>query len=262
MTGWEALLYGAVQGITEYLPISSSAHLILLPHFLGTRDPGLAFDVFLHIGTLMATLIYFRRDWITVLEGFREPFLPKNRMWILIAAATIPALAVGAAFHSQIEAGLRGSTILALSLAIGGVLLVAADRFCAVRHDLEQLTLKQAIQIGFFQCLALIPGMSRSGSTMMGARYLGLDRTSAARFSFMISAPVTLAAIIFEMRKWRELVAAVDGFGTLFIAGFSSFVFGMLAIGVLIRGLRKFGFATYAVYRVAMAIVIFTQLQF
>ncbi len=258
MTYFESFLYGAVQGVTEYLPVSSSAHLILLPRFLGTKDPGLTFDVFLHFGTLLATLLYFWREWWGIVKphsGFREAV-----SWKYIVLATIPALVMGGLFHHWIETLLRGNLWMCTTIAVGGLSLFAADYLSKNKRELDVMRHRDALWIGFIQCLALMPGFSRSGSTMMGARLLGFDRNSAARFSFLISAPVTLAAIVFEMRHWRELFLGDIPLDHLLIAGFSSFVFGCIAIGGLLRLLRRFGFLSFAVYRVTLAIVIFKVL--
>lgn len=267
MTLLEAVLYGAVQGITEYLPVSSSAHLILLPRFLSTADPGLAFDVFLHLGTLIATLAYFWKDWREILV--RTPWVgprlgaPRSEAgfatasWDRIVLVTLPVLIAGALFHRQAETIFRGNQVLIATLVLGAILLVSVDSWAARRRDLGSLRPVDALVVGVAQCLALIPGMSRSGSTIMGARLVGLDRASAARFSFLASAPVTLAAIVFELRKWPELVSGPVGLGPLLVAGFCAFLFGILAIGFLLRLLRRFGYLSFAIYRVLLAGAIF-----
>jgi len=260
MTYGEAILYGAVQGVTEYLPISSSAHLILLPKFLGTDDPGLTFDVFLHLGTLVATLLYFRREWFSIFAGvFKKP-VPGSVQWKWIGIATVPALAAGAVFHGAVETSLRGNLVQMIALTLGGILLWAVDRFMPIRKELRSMGVREALGIGLMQCLALIPGMSRSGMTMTGGRLCGLDRPSAARFSFLISAPITGAALVFELRHWRELLESAVGVGPLLCAGVSSFVFGWLAIGGLLKLLKHFGFGSFAIYRVALAVVIYAVL--
>lgn len=274
MTYGEAILYGAVQGVAEYLPISSSAHLILLPRFLGEASYGLAFDVFLHVGTLLATLIYFWKDWRAIFatmpviggwfrgktaEGHTAPWA-QTLDWKLIAVATVPALIAGAVFHKWISTVLRGNLVLIITLVLGGIALFLADHFCKQKKDLGKATMKDALLVGLIQCFALIPGISRSGSTMTGGRLLGFDRGAAARFSFLISAPITAAAVIFELRHWDELLQSAIGAGPLIAAGLSSFVFGMLTIGGLLRVLRTFGFLSFAAYRVLLALVIFQVL--
>lgn len=271
MTYFEAFLYGAVQGLTEYLPVSSSAHLILLPRFLKTQDPGLTFDVFLHLGTLIATLSFFWKDWLAVFSGipgigpsFRK-FLPlpagvsselPSHFWILIVVGTLPALLAGALLHHWIESSFRGNEVIAMTLAGGGVLLYLADRYGAHLRTWVDIELSHAVGIGLGQCLALLPGFSRSGSTIMMGRFLGFDRTASARFSFLLSAPITFAAIIFELRHWRELLGSQVSVGPLFVAGLSSFVFGWVAIGGLLHVVKRFGYLSFAIYRVALAGVI------
>ncbi len=270
MTYIEALLYGAVQGVTEYLPISSSAHLILLPKFLGTEDPGLTFDVFLHLGTLLATLSYFWRDWLSVLRtlpglasasvGGGEGSGARGISWQPIVAGTVPALIAGAALHRWVETVFRGSEVLMVTLVVGGIALWASDHFMPRTRQIGELRMKDAIWVGLAQCLALVPGMSRSGSTIMGGRLLGFTRESAARFSFLLSAPITAAALVFELRKWNELATGQLGWDVLLIAGVSSFVFGWIAIDALIRLLRRFGYLSFAMYRVALALTIYLVL--
>jgi undecaprenyl-diphosphatase len=273
MTYGEAILFGALQGLTEYLPVSSSAHLILLPRFLETRDPGLAFDVFLHAGTLASTLVYYWRDWKELFAGLPgigrwferravgrgAEALPRN-FWKWIVLGTVPALLAGALLHRLAEEQLRGNAVLASTLALGGILLWAADRFAGGKRPIQQLNWKTALGVGLAQCLALVPGMSRSGSTMMGGRLLGLDRAAAAKFSFLLSAPITAAALVFELRKWNEVVADLNGVGPLVAGALSAFLFGWFAIDGLLRVVRRFGYASFAVYRVALAAVIWAVL--
>lgn len=258
MSFLEAVLYGLIQGITEYLPVSSSAHLILLPKFLGyfgvgSPDPGLAFDVFLHMGTLLATLVFYRKDWVKICRD--------RNLIMKMVAGTLPALGVGFVFHKQIETALRGHQVLAVTLALGGILLYGIDRRGETQGragTLESITLKDALVVGLFQCLALIPGMSRSGSTIIGSRVIGLSRAESARFSFLLSAPITFCAIAYELTKWREFVdtSAGQSLGVFLAAVVSSGVFGWLAIGGLIAWIKGRGFGWFALYRVGLAITI------
>ena len=263
----EAILFGAVQGLTEYLPISSSAHLILLPRFLGIQDPGLAFDVFLHAGTLAATLIYFWKDWKEVLAGLpflgermerraraRSPDSLPRDSWKYLTMGTLPALVAGALIHKLAEEQLRGNGVLVVTLSVGGIALWGVDRFLRGGFQIQKLTPKIAIGVGLAQCLALIPGMSRSGSTMMGGRFMGLDRVAAARFSFLLSAPITAAALVFELRKWDQLAA--DSWGPLLAGALAAFVFGWFAIDGLLKLINRLGFLGFAVYRLALALFI------
>lgn len=273
MTIWEAFLFGAVQGLTEYLPISSSAHLILLPRFLGTQDPGLSFDVFLHAGTLTSTLWYFRADWLGLLERKASSL----KLWKLLIIGTLPALICGALFHRWVETALRGNQVLATTLVVGGLLLWGVDAWRSRRErdvtsdhgakkmkarEFGALTLNDAFLVGVAQACALVPGMSRSGSTMIGGRLLGFSRESAARFSFLLSAPITAAALVFELKDFKQVVESQVGLLPLLTGALSAFVFGWFAIDLLLKLLRKFGYLSFAVYRVVLAVVIYKVLGF
>jgi undecaprenyl-diphosphatase len=272
MTWFEAFIYGAVQGLTEYLPISSSAHLILAPLFLGKADPGLAFDVFLHGGTLAATLVYFRKDWwalASTLPYVGQRFKTKAGPgrppwevvhWKLVALGTAPALIAGAALHSIIESAFRGPATMVFTLVIGGIVLYGFDALCPKEKSLKDISTKTAILIGLIQCLALMPGVSRSGSTITAARALGFNREAAARFSFLLSAPVTAAALIFELRKWRLLLDDNIGALNLILGSLSSFVFGWLAIDLLLKLVRKTSYLPFAIYRGLLAAIIYYSL--
>lgn len=261
MNHFEAVLYGIVQGITEYLPVSSSAHLILLPKFLGIQDPGLAFDVFLHLGTLFATLIYFWRDWWAILQPsqFRASLTRKVGVGVPhLVIATIPAVIAGVLLHDWVDSVFRGEGVIVVTLVIGAVLLLAADRFFPVKRDVSQTTWKDALIVGLMQCLALVPGMSRSGTTITGARFVGLDRASAARFSFLMSAPITFGAIVYELKKnGSALFEGQLPLSVLIVAFISTFVAGMLSIGFLLRLVRNVGFLGFAVYRIVLSLVVY-----
>lgn len=252
MNTWEAIAYGAVQGITEYLPVSSSAHLILFPKFMHWEDPGLAFDVFLHLGTLLATLIYFRRDWFLFLLGKAE-VKP-----IHIVLGTAPALLVGFLIHHWVETVFRGDHIIAIALFIGGLMLWISDRRGSKQKEVSQITARDALVIGCVQCLALIPGFSRSGSTILAGLLLGLTRPAAARFSFLLSAPITAAALVYELKKLISGGFGADlGWTQLGWATVSSFLFGMLAISALLRWIRRVSYGVFAIYRTALAFILF-----
>ncbi len=261
-TLFDGFLYGLIQGVTEYLPVSSSAHLLLLPRFLGKEDPGLAFDVFLHIGTLIATVGFFWRDWWNCL---------RPRAWAVAAkdfrahgitipnlvVGTIPAVICALLFEKAIKGALRGELVVAVTLTIGGVLLWASDRFAKANREANLLTMKDAFIIGCFQCLALVPGMSRSGSTMSGARLIGFSRAASARISFLLSAPITFGAILFEVRHFSEFLDGSQDLVPVLLAGVSSLVFGVATIGFLLRMLKKISFSAFAVYRIALAVVVY-----
>jgi len=252
----ESLTYGFVQGVAEYLPISSSSHLILLPKFLGTEDPGLAFDVFLHIGTLGATLMYFWKDWWVLVLDFVKRKQTHDIGVLHIVMGTLPAIVLGGLFHNLIETVLRGNVVIAVAQCVGGILLFSSDRFIKAQNSLSTLSLKQAFAVGCFQCLSLVPGMSRSGSTLIGGRVVGLGREASAKFSFLLSAPITAAAVIYEMRHFSKLFEGDVGVTGIVVGGLSSFLFGALAIGGLMKYLRTNGFAVFMIYRILLAGVI------
>ncbi len=257
----EAVLYGLVQGVTEYLPVSSSAHLILLPKFLGHEDPGIVFDVFLHLGTLCATLLFFWRDWWNLLrpDHLKENLVKRDGVSLpLLVLATLPAVVAGLLFHRQAETIFRGEGVIVITLIVGGVALYLADHFSKRARAIESITWKDALGIGLCQCISLIPGISRSGSTMTGARLFGLERAASARFSFLMSAPITAGAIAFELKKnGSQLFTSGISTPVLLVAFLSTFFFGMISIGFLMKLLKRFGFLSFAVYRVALAAVVY-----
>lgn len=272
MTYGQAVIYGVVQGFTEFLPISSSGHLVLLPRFMNVEDPGLTFDVFLHLGTLLAILIYFWRDWkaivltaipvrwraISLLRASSSNLKPPVPLkWLIVS--TIPALLVGAAFHSSIKTIFRGPAVISMTLILGGVILYLADQFSSKAKKIGEIQFREALWVGIAQCFALMPGVSRSGATITGGRLLGLDRGEAARYSFLISLPVTGAAVVFEMRHYDQLFHSSLEAGPVLVAFAVSFFSGMLAIGFLLSLLKRFGFFSFALYRMILGwIVILT----
>jgi undecaprenyl-diphosphatase len=260
MGHFEALIYGLVQGATEYLPVSSSAHLLLLPSILGQKDPGLAFDVFLHLGTLLATAVYFFKDWLLILKnpmpGDRQKSPIPHLSWAHLIVGTIPAVIAGLLLNHWIQDHTRSLVVLWVTLPVFGVLLWWVDRVRPMERSMKDASLKDMLIIGCMQSLALVPGVSRSGSTITASRVLGFNRAESARISFLLSLPVTLGAIVFEARHWHELVESANGLGSLLIAGASALVFGGLAIHLLIKWVSKTSFAIFAVYRVIAGIVI------
>jgi len=260
MTVLQAFILGTVQGLTEFLPISSSAHLVLFPWFLKWQDPGLAFDVFLHLGTLVAVAVYFFNDWLGLAKAGvmsivdrRIGFDRERLLFWLLVLGSIPAGIAGLLFHQQVEEIFRDPLLIAVPLAAVGFLMYWVDgNYPALRH-VDELSFKDAFWIGIAQACALIPGVSRSGSTMTMGRLRGLTRESAARFSFLMSFPITLAAVAYEGKKLAE----TGGYGIsneCLIAGFgASAFFGLLSIHVLLRLLRTADFRIFAWYRVMLA---------
>jgi undecaprenyl-diphosphatase len=259
MTIFQAIVLGVLQGLAEFLPISSSAHLSLAPWVFGWRDPGLAFDVALHLGTLAAVLWYFREEWarlitagLSVLRRRRIETEEERRLLYLVIA-TIPGAAGGLLLEDLAETTFRTPALTATALIIAGVLLWAADRYAASARPLAAMRWTDALMIGLAQVAALVPGVSRSGSTMIAGRALGFDRPSAAVFSFLMSMPITAAAAVLKVPD-----AVREGVTPPIIAGIlAAGISGWLAIAVLLRYISKNSFGVFAVYRVALGLVVF-----
>jgi undecaprenyl-diphosphatase len=260
MTEFQALVLGLIQGLSEFLPISSSAHLALTPWFFGWESGGLAFDVALHIGTLVAVAWYFRREWVALARSgvsiVRQRDVRTTDEWrlIFLIVASIPAAIAGLTVEDLAETTFRSPTLIAINLMVMGVLLWLVDRYARRDRPLNSLTMKDAIVIGFIQCLALLPGVSRSGSTITGGRLLGLDRQAAAIFSFLMSFPVTFAAAVLK---------APDAFSapgieatTIFIGIVAAAVSSWLAISVLLRFVARYSFGIFAAYRLVLGVII------
>ena len=256
-TTLQAALLGIVQGLTEFLPVSSSAHLILARALFGFDGDkfGLAFDVACHVGTVVAVLIYFRRDvarMIAALPRLFDAADPEARLIWLIVAGTIPAIVAGLLFKHEIEDHLRTPPVAAAMLALGAVLLVAADRAGAKTRGDGSLTLAEAVMIGCAQAVALVPGVSRSGATITVALLIGLRRADAARFIFLLAIPAILGAAASEAPKL--LKAGLGDTASLFAIGVvSSAVVGYVAVKYFIRYLANHSLDVFAWYRLALA---------
>ena len=256
----QALILGIVQGLTELLPISSSAHLAIIPWiFDWTKDESFrlafeGFDVALHAGTLFAIGIFFFKDWLELIKGGYEKLVHKKktvegRMFWYIVLATIPGGIIGFLLDHFVGDKLTTPLIIAIALIVMGIVLYFVDKNSKSNVDYEHMTLKQTFLIGFAQCLAFIPGVSRSGVTMTVARMLNVDRESAAKYSFMLSAPIVLAATIFKL---KDFVFSVP----FFIGVFASFIVGIFVIKFLMQYLRKGSFKGFAIYRVIAGVII------
>lgn len=259
MTVFQAIILGLVQGLAEFLPISSSAHLVLTPWVFGWSDPGLAFDVALHVGTLVAVLWYFRAEWVKLTQSAiailrtRRADTEEKRRFLYLVVATIPAAVGGVLLEDYAETTFRSPALMAVTLMVMGVVLWAVDRYAARDRPLSSLTLRDAVVIGLAQVLALVPGVSRSGSTMTAGRALKLDRQSAAVFSFLMSMPVTAAAALLKVPD----LLRTEGITPTLIAGvISAGVSSWLAIAVLLRYISRHSFGVFAVYRLALGALI------
>lgn len=266
MSIYEAIILGIVQGFSEFLPISSSGHLLLVPWLFGWEalDPSdkKAFDVALHIGTLVAVVGYFRKDLaIYIREGakavFRrqEPVSPEGRLAWLLALSTVPAALVGAFFESWIDRSLGTPLIIGISLILFGGVLWWADRTLG-RRKLEQFSPRDALLVGAAQALALNPGTSRSGITMSAARFLGFDRDSAARISFLMSIPVIVGAVVFKMGNLAADGVPEDLVVPMIVGIISSGISGWIAVWGTLKLIRTRSFTPFVIYRVALGVVV------
>lgn len=252
----QAAFLGAVQGITEFLPISSSGHLFVLPWLFGWQDSGLVFDVALHMGTLLSIIIYFWKDWMDILRDPRKPLL-----WLIILGC-IPAVVAGYLFEDYFETVFRSPAFVGGAMIAMGLLLWAAEAYGKKTRDIAQVGLKDALVIGFMQALALIPGVSRSGITMTAGLMTGLQRQAAARFSFLLAAPITLGAGIYKLRHIFFSGLSADD-ASRFAAGMVlSAVAGFLAIKYLLRYLQAHTFYVFVWYRLVFGLLIFSVLLF
>ncbi len=292
----QSIILGVIQGITEFLPISSSGHLVLIPNIFGWEDQGLAFDVALHWGTLVAVVVYFRKDWTKI---FKESYLIKNikyqvssikqgrwfhspdravepivqdgstglsPQWnqriniqylksdplFIIIIATIPGVIVGLLLSNYAETVFRNPLIIAGTLSVGAALLFYSDKIGAKKSDLKNLSLQMGIIIGLFQALAIVPGVSRSGITITAALLLGMKRTDAARFSFLLSTPIIFGAGIKEFPNLLESGLSIN----ILIGVLVSAVSGYLAIKYMLKYLENRSYNIFVGYRILLAFVI------
>ena len=259
-------MLGIVQGLTEFLPISSTAHLKIVPKLLGWDDPGAAYSAVIQLGTVIAVLVYFAKDLVRLTRAFiaglidRTPFATEDsRLAWFVGLGTIPIGILGLLFKKRIEGELRSLYVIAASLIILAVILFIVERVATHKRVLSEMTLKDGIIIGLWQSLALIPGSSRSGTTITGGLSLGFNRESAARYSFLLSIPsTTLAGLL----KLKDLSDATDRPSTLALAvgTIVSFAVGMAAIAGLLAFLRKRSMLVFVVYRIALGILLIVLL--
>jgi undecaprenyl-diphosphatase len=260
MTFLQMLITAIVQGVTEFLPISSSGHLILTPVFLGAEDQGVLIDAALHVGTLLAIIVYFFRDaWGLARGGFAAVGIGsapvQRRLFWWVAIGTVPVVALGAFLHmNDLMDSLRITHLVAINLIVYGLLLGAADRWGRQEKCYEDMTLKDAIIVGCAQALALIPGTSRSGVTMTAARVLGYERVEAARFSFLLSIPAVAGAGALIIPEIAE--AGGELAWEALITGAMTFVAALATMAFLMRFLRKASMMVFVVYRVALGILL------
>ena len=257
MTVMQAIVLGVLQGLAEFLPISSSAHLALTPWMLGWQSPGLAFDVALHVGTLAAVLWFFRAQWGVLTRAAWQMLITRRietdeqRRVLFLLIATIPGGIGGLVLADYAETIFRTPALIATTLIVMGIILWGVDRFSPQTRMLPEMRWTHALAFGVAQVLALVPGVSRSGSTLTAGRAMGFRRDSAAVFAFLMSMPITAAAAVYEVPK----AIAQGGHGAPIIAGIiASAVSGWLAISVLLRYVTRHGFAVFAIYRIVLGL--------
>ena len=257
MTPLQAAVLGIIQGLSEFLPISSSAHLTLAPWLFGWEDPGLAFDVALHFGTLLAVLWYFRMEWLALIKAAfgilrtGRVETPEKRRVVYLILATIPGAIGGLLLQSRAESAFRSPQLIAIALMVMGIILWLVDKVVDQARVLGEMRWIDALLIGLSQVIALIPGVSRSGSTITTGRGLRFDREASAEFSFLMSMPIIAAAVVLEGPKalhqgglTNELMAGVV----------ASAVSGWLAISILMRYVSRHSYGIFAFYRVALGL--------
>ena len=261
----QAIVLGIVQGLGEFLPISSTAHLVLVPYFTGWQDPGLSFDVALHLGTLVAVIVYFWHDWMKIfLAAFGRTLnktdwtnktdslgYSKNLLFLLVVAS-VPGAVIGYLLEDAAETTLRSPLIIAGTLSIVGLVLYLVDRYAVHKKNIGQINYRDSLLIGLSQAIAVIPGVSRSGATMTMGLALGLSRETAARFSFLLSTPIIFGAAMVKLPElFKDGISGAMIFGILAAA-----ISGYLAIKFMLRFIQKVGYAPFFWYRLILAIII------
>jgi undecaprenyl-diphosphatase len=264
MSLFQAVVLAVVQGFTEFLPISSSAHLALAPWLFGWHDQGLIFDIGLHFGTLAAVLVYFFRDWVQIIaQGFGLPYQGKEelrgnpRLLWLLAAGTVPVAVTGLVLEEYVETVFRKPLPIGFMLIAVGLLMGVADRVGKRRKRLGEVSLRDCLVVGAAQAVAVIPGTSRSGITITAALFREFDREAAARFSFLLSTPAIGGAAVLAFKKLMEQGGVPPGMGAPFVVGIiASAATGCLVIAFFLRFLRRHSLKFFVHYRVIFGIII------
>jgi len=260
---YQAVVLGVVQGLTEFLPVSSSGHLILVRVLLGWADPGVAFDAAVHVGTAVALLCYFARDLrgiaVGVLTGRRDDL----RLAAALVVGTIPGVLAGLTLEHTIETHLRSATVVAVSLIAWGLVLWAADRQAARAHvrELQGVGMARAVVIGCAQTLALVPGTSRSGVTLSAGLFAGLDRSTAARFAFLLGLPITAGAGLVKTASLLRVGLGPGEATALGLGVLAAFVAGLVAVWFLVAYLRRRTLTVFVLYRIALGLLILWLLR-
>jgi undecaprenyl-diphosphatase len=260
----EAIVLGIVQGLTEFLPISSSGHLRIVPAFAGWEDPGAAFTAVIQLGTMAAVLLYFRHDLVRIATAWLQSLRDRGRRseldarlgWYLILG-TVPIVIFGVAFKNQIENGARDLYLIGTMLIVFGLVLLAAEARSRRDRDIATITRRDAVAVGFAQALALVPGVSRSGATISAGLLLGFDRVAAARFSFLLSVPAVVLSGLYELKDVVNGTAeGAVGAGPTAVATVLAFVTGYASIAFLLRFLTTHTTGVFVAYRVVLGTVV------
>lgn len=272
MNWLEAAFLGLVQGLTEFLPISSSAHLFIVSKLFGLPDPGAAFTAISQLGTEAAVVVFFWRDIVRIVKSWWLSIvgkLPRNdpdaRMGWLIIVGSVPIVIIGIFFQDQIEGALRNLWIVATSLIVFGVILAVADAIGKHQRKLEQLTVKHGILYGLAQCLALIPGVSRSGGTITAGLLMGYTREAAARYSFLLAIPAVLGSgfyQLFKVVRGGDLQSGPFDLGQTLLATVVAFVIGYLIVGWFLKFISHNSYRIFVWYRIALGLAVYLLLGF
>jgi undecaprenyl-diphosphatase len=264
MNSLDAIILGVVEGLTEFLPVSSTGHLILTSHLLGlTGQPVVeTFEIFIQLGAILAIVVLYRERFLELFKPTTRGGFSGRKGWMLLAATTFPPALLGFLTHKLIKTYLFGPMTVLWALAVGGLLLIAIERLNlrTKTSQIDQLTLKQAFSIGCFQCLALWPGMSRSGSTIIGGMLFGLTRSVAAEYSFIAAVPLMLMATVYDLVKSLDELNASDmvNFGIGFVVAFLS---AIAAVVFFVKLLQRVNLAPFGIYRILLAVVFYLFLM-
>jgi undecaprenyl-diphosphatase len=255
-TVWQAILLGVVEGLTEFLPVSSTGHLIVVGDWLGIRFPGRVFEIAIQLGAVLAICVLYFKKLTGV--AFTLHSKPESRHFaLMILLAFLPAVVIGVLAHDIIKETLMNPLTVGIALIVGGIVIILVERskLQIKYHQVEQITLGTALKIGFFQCIAMIPGVSRSGATILGALCMGVERRAAAEFSFFLAIPTMLGATVYDLYKNRHLLDG-EAYGIIAVGFVTAFLTALLVVKVALAFISRYGFTPFAYYRIAFGCLI------